>query len=257
MIKLFIILTSLISISTSFANLSQVQTDKSRVPLFFDTLLPDLSSSDKNYLTALNENLAAYPPASTKSLFLSQFYKSFYQPWKIKELKSLQTQISRQDLIAAQEKLKKNNLITSKFTEFFLVEIFLTFTEKLDEKNKDKSNVVNKFLSPWIHGYLTMSPPRFKKLILKTSQIYLKNLVKTSQIISFNIKSTTSGAPLLFTNLESINEGSTEPTSSAKDDENTNEKPKVSPQEVVAPLKVDTEDSASKEIDKLIENINN
>lgn len=195
-------------------DLSKLEISSNSAPVFLKPMLilvgKNIKSSSMTelelieILTNLNSHFENYPTNSTKTFFMSEFYKSFFQLEKNSGIDSSYSSVSVKTLQDAKKKLEKNSIIMSKMSEFLLVEIFLSYQDLIISKKEsdgEKLKKVNKYFGDWVGEFLKKGPKQFDNLVAKVAVSYLKSVSNNSKIVSLHIEDK-NAKNLIFTNLE-------------------------------------------------------
>ena len=208
---LFIILLIPHLTMANFTQLEKVKVSNAFLPVFVFPMLNHMSKyhpPGRSYqqveelLSKINSNLESSPSAHVKSFFMTQMFKSFFEPKNYSDLKSISTQVSTSILKSFEEKTKKNKLLFSEFTQFFLLEILLSYKPYTDDnflntytntnlnpenrERKRKLMILNGHQGPWISKFLQVSPDEFSVYLSDYIFNYFQDLAEYSKIIKLN-----------------------------------------------------------------------
>lgn len=245
--------------SNAELDFSKLEVDSENAPVFLKPMLVLVGKNIDSALTSeselleilleINAHFKNYPKASTKTFFMSEFYKNFFQLGKNSNVKSSYSSVTVQTLQEAKKKLEKNAVIMSKMSEFLMVEIFLSYQDLIQSKSEvdiERLNRVNKYFGNWVGQFLKVGPKEFDKLVAQVSGSFLKSVSKNSKLISLHTREKEDFS-LIFKNLELITPKTPPPEDSSEET--------IEAKSPIENLTIEPTSGASEQIDAVIEEV--
>jgi len=240
--------------------------------------LPNKIYNDREFLEDLiviNENLKGQPPEAIKTFMLSELYKILFNFEQSKLVDVDNIYISSSNLDLAEEKLRNNSKLLTKFSNFLMsdmIENFAPFKKdnyinnylntaldqsKVDPSKKKKIMLLNKHVGPWIIIFNQFSSKQFKFF----GQGYIKHYFKTIKHLSkfFKFQKFTTVEIDIFRSKD----GTISDLIAKLDEQKANQVIKEEPQENkvdtakkdVENITVEPADAADGKIDEIIKNL--